>query len=75
MCLLLACCLTACEREQHEGLSPEDLPETFTVKEVMAVLEIEKNSAIQQCYRWTMHGFVERVKQGIYRKIIKEIMC
>ena len=51
-----------------------DLPETFTSKEVMAILGLERNTASQQCNRWLMHGFVERVKQGKYRKIIKDIM-
>ena len=51
-----------------------DLPETFTTQDVMAVLDIEKNSANQQCNRWLKHGFVERVKQGKYKKLLKEIM-
>ena len=51
-----------------------DLPETFGVKDVMAVLDIEDNPARQQCNRWLKHGFVERVKQGKYKKIFKEIM-
>jgi len=51
-----------------------DLPETFCINDVMAILDIEKNSANQQCNRWLKHGFVERVKQGKYKKVIKEIM-
>ena len=51
-----------------------DLSETFTMKDVMAVLDIEDNPARQQCNRWLKHGFVERVKQGKYKKIFKEIM-
>ena len=51
-----------------------DLPETFCINDVMVVLDIEKNSANQQCNRWLKHGFVERVKQGTYKKVIKEIM-
>lgn len=51
-----------------------DLSETFGVKDVMAVLDIEDNPARQQCNRWLKHGFVERVKQGKYKKIFKEIM-
>ena len=51
-----------------------DLPETFCINDVMVVLDIEKNSANQQCNRWLKHGFVERVKQGKYKKVIKEIM-
>ena len=51
-----------------------DLPETFCINDVMVVLDIEKNSANQQCNRWLKHGFVERVKQGKYKKVIKEIV-
>ena len=51
-----------------------DLPDTFTAKDVMAVLDIERNTASQQCNRWLVHGFVERIKQGKYKKIMKEIM-
>ena len=51
-----------------------DLPETFTAKEVMAILDVDSNPANQQCNRWLKHGFIERVKQGKYRKVIKEIM-
>ena len=51
-----------------------DLPERFTVKDVMAVLDIEDNPARQQCNRWLKHGFVERVKQGRYKKVMKEIV-
>ena len=51
-----------------------DLPETFTAKEVMAILDVEDVAAHKQCQRWLKHGFIERVKQGKYRKVIKEIM-
>ena len=51
-----------------------DLPETFPIKEVMAVLDLEDCAARQQCNRWAKHGFVERIKQGRYKKIMKEIM-
>jgi len=51
------------------------LPESFTTKDVMAVLDIERDAASKQCQRWLTHGFVERQKQGKYRKIIKEIMA
>ena len=52
----------------------KSLPETFGVKEVMNMLDLEKAAAHKQCQRWMMHGFVERVKQGKYRKIIKDVM-
>ncbi|UKK56021.1 BT4734/BF3469 family protein [Prevotella communis] len=51
-----------------------DLPETFTTREVMDVLDIEENPAAKQCQRWMIHGFVERIKKGKYRKLLKEIM-
>ena len=51
-----------------------DLPETFTVKEVMNVLTLEDSPARMQCQRWLKHGFIERIKQGKYKKIMKEIM-
>ena len=51
-----------------------DLPETFTTQEVMVVLDIENDAARTQCQRWLKHGFVERVKQGKYKKVIKEIV-
>ena len=50
------------------------LPEVFTAKDVMQVLDIENNPANQQCKRWVMHGFIERIKQGKYKKIIKDLM-
>jgi predicted transcriptional regulator of viral defense system len=40
----------------------------------MAVLDLEDCAARQQCNRWAKHGFVERIKQGRYKKIMKEIM-
>ena len=50
------------------------LPETFTTKDVQQVLDLEQDAASKQCQRWVTHGFVERVKKGKYRKIMKEIM-
>ena len=49
------------------------LPATFTTKDVQQILQLEKNPANQQCQRWLTHGFIERVKQGRYRKVIKQI--
>ena len=49
------------------------LPEIFTPKEVMTILNIEVDAARKQCQRWVIHGFVERLKQGKYKKIIKDI--
>jgi predicted transcriptional regulator of viral defense system len=50
------------------------LPDTFGVKDVMATLDIEQAAAHKQCQRWVTHGFVERVKQGRYRKLLREIV-
>ena len=52
----------------------KSLPETFGVKEVMSMLDLEKGAAHKQCQRWMMHGFIERVRQGKYRKVIKDVM-
>ena len=51
------------------------LPELFTAKEVMLMLDIENGAANKQCQRWMMHGFIERIKQGKYKKIIKDLMA
>jgi predicted transcriptional regulator of viral defense system len=51
------------------------LPETFGVRDVMATLDIEDSPARKQCQRWVTHGFIERIKQGKYRKIIKDLMA
>jgi len=50
------------------------LPETFTTKDVQQVLDLEADASTKQCQRWLTHGFIERVKKGKYRKIMKEIM-
>ena len=49
------------------------LPATFSPKEVMAILNIESDAARKQCQRWVTHGFVERLKQGQYKKLIRDI--
>ena len=51
------------------------LPELFTAKEVMLMLDIENGAANKQCQRWLTHGFIERIKQGKYKKIIKDLMA
>ena len=50
------------------------LPETFTTKDVQQMLDLEIHAASQQCNRWVTHGFIERVKKGKYRKIMKDII-
>ncbi|MBQ2675383.1 MAG: hypothetical protein IJG07_12015 [Prevotella sp.] len=63
------------KRNSKNAEAYRQLPETFGVKEVMATLDIEDGPARQQCKRWVVHGFVERVRQGKYKKIMKEIMA
>ena len=63
------------KRNTRNSDAYRDLPATFGVKDVMEVLGIENKAASQQCLRWVTHGFVERLKQGRYRKVIKEIMA
>ena len=50
------------------------LPEAFTPKDVMRLLDIEQAAAQKQCQRWLMHGFVERPKMGRYKKVVREIV-
>lgn len=50
------------------------LPETFTTKDVQQLLDLEPDASTKQCQRWQMHGFIERVKKGKYRKIVREII-
>ena len=50
------------------------LPETFTTKDVQQELDLEMEAASKQCQRWVTHGFVERVKKGKFKKIMKEIV-
>ena len=40
---------------------------------VSKMLQLESNPARQQCQRWLTHGFIERVKQGRYRKVVTTI--
>ena len=50
------------------------LQDTFSVKDVVELQSLEDDSARQQCQRWVKHGFIERIKQGKYKKIIKDLM-
>ncbi len=50
------------------------LPETFSVNDVMRVLDIEQGAAMKQCQRWALHGFTERQKKGRYKKAVREIV-
>jgi predicted transcriptional regulator of viral defense system len=64
------------KRNSKNAEAYRQLPETFTTKDVMAVLDLEEdNAARQQCQRWLVHGFIERVKKGKFKKIIKDIMA
>ena len=50
------------------------LAEEFKVEDVISVCAITKSAASNQIQRWMESGFVERVRQGIYRKIIQQII-
>jgi hypothetical protein len=63
------------KRNSKNAEAYRQLPESFTTKDVMEVLDIEQDASAKQCQRWLVHGFIERVKKGKYRKIIKEIMA
>lgn len=52
----------------------EKLPDNFTIDDVMRVLEIEQHPAAMQCCRWKTHNFIQRVKQGKYKKLVKAII-
>ena len=52
----------------------KSLPETFTLDDVVKVLDSDNNTASQQCCRWVKHGIVESQKRGKYKKVIKEIV-
>ena len=63
------------KRNSKNAEAYRQLPETFTTKDVIEVLDLEEvNAARQQCQRWLVHGFIERVKKGKYKKIIMDIM-
>ena len=49
------------------------LPQQFTTDDVMRVLNIEQNPANQQCRRWVLHNFIQRVKKGKYKKLTATI--
>jgi len=57
-------------KSRHDGLY-DRLPETFTLKDVIDVYGISKNSASQQCIRYLKRGFVKRIKNGVFQKIVK----
>ncbi len=50
------------------------LPEEFSLEDIAKVCAIKKTAASTQIQRWVESGFVERVRQGIYRKIIQQII-
>ena len=57
-------------KSRYDGLY-DRLPETFTLKDVIDVYGISKNSASQQCIRYLKRGFVKRIKNGVFQKIVK----
>ncbi|MBQ4386852.1 MAG: hypothetical protein II822_04550 [Prevotella sp.] len=49
------------------------LPDTFSKKEAIEKLGISDTATNQQLGRWVQAGYLERVKYGVYKKLIKEI--
>ena len=49
------------------------LPKEFTNEQLAEIFGITKKSANLHCTRFVERKWVERVKQGTYRKIIKNI--
>ena len=57
-------------KSRHDGLY-DRLPEIFTLKDVIDVYGISRIAASQQCARYLKRGFIKRIKQGTYQKIVK----
>ena len=52
----------------------EQLSEEFTTNDAMKLLEITATAARMQCSRWISSGYIERIKNGKFKKIIKAII-
>ena len=57
-------------KSRHDGLY-EKLPENFTVQDMMSVYGISNTAARSLCARLIKRGFITRLKQGSYQKIVK----
>jgi hypothetical protein len=52
----------------------EALPDEFSTSDLERLFQLQRDSAYQQCKRWCDQGYTKRIKQGTYRKIIKNIV-
>ena len=50
------------------------LPEIFNVNDLVDKLSIAKNTAYGYCSEWMKMGYIDRVRQGVYKKIVKIIV-
>ena len=50
------------------------LPEEFTTKETVGILGINEKAASQQISRWIQSGYIVRIAQGKYKKILTQII-
>ena len=50
------------------------LPEEFTTKETVGILGINEKAASQQISRWIQSGYIVRIAQGKYKKILNQII-
>lgn len=49
------------------------LPQQFKIEDLQEELKISYHAAATQASRWAKAGFVERVKQGMYKKLVQTI--
>ena len=59
------------ERKSRYDEQYARLPENFTLKDVMSVYGVSNNAARHHCCRFIKRGFVIRIKQGTYQKVVK----
>ena len=57
-------------KSKYDGLYHK-LPETFTLKDVMNVYGVSNNAASQHCFSLSKRGYIKRIKQGTYQKVVK----
>lgn len=50
------------------------LGEQFTTQQLAEQAKITADAAGMQCVRWLQRGYVERVRKGVYRKTVKDII-
>ena len=49
------------------------LPECFTLNKVSTSFQISEGAARQRCFRWVDRGWIERTKNGQFKKVIKKL--